>query len=292
MAAEGSGQVAANEGSTAEPIGSPSYELFILLLSILSILNLVLYGFLGPAGQQVIAITDSVLSLFFLADFLFRLGRSRPSRAYFLRHWGWADLLAIAPVLRVFRLFRVVRVARRLRGFGARRLVDQLVSNRSTSAFGLTVFLVIVVVEIAGASVVTVEQDDPEANIRTGSDAVWWAYVTITTVGYGDRYPTTGMGRILGVLLLTAGVALFSVLTGFVANFFLGSGRRRRSAEDESPEARRPIDPHGRFAELARLLDEQDARSAELRLALAELQSGDADRPPGVPPDAPRRSAS
>ncbi|MCB0258027.1 MAG: two pore domain potassium channel family protein, partial [Anaerolineae bacterium] len=178
------------------------------------------------------------------------------ARHYLIRDWGWADLLAVLPLLRIFRLFRLVRVVRQLRRFGMQRLLDEVATNRSASAFGLTVFLVIVVVEIAGAAIVSVEDRDPAANIHTGMDAVWWAYVTITTVGYGDFYPVTNEGRVLGVLLLTAGVALFSVLTGFVANFFLGGGRKADEDTDGPPAPRRPVDARGDIADLVRLLDE------------------------------------
>jgi voltage-gated potassium channel len=261
--------------SRDEPLLGTSYELFILLLSILSLGNLLVVNFLPPAATQVIWIIDGVLSFFFLGDFLVRLRRWRPRRAYLLGDWGWADLLAIMPVLRIFRLFRMVRVVNGLRRMGGPRIVAEAAGNRTASAFGLTVFLVILVVELAGASIVTVEGTSPDANIRNGSDAVWWAYVTITTVGYGDRYPVTNEGRVLGVLLLTAGVALFSVLTGYVANFFLAPTREGRRLR-----ARRPVDPNGDFAALAQLLDEQDQRSRELRERIAQLQS--AALPPGT----------
>ena len=206
-----------------------------------------------------------------LVDFLIRLKRTKPARRYLVRDLGWADFLAVFPVLRVFRIFRLVRVVNRLRRFGGPRLLQEVRQNRSTSAFGITIVLVILVVEVAGAAIVTVEAGDPDANIRTASDAIWWAYVTITTVGYGDRFPVTDEGRILGMLLLTSGVALFSVLTGFVANFFLG-GRSR--GHDQPPAPRRPLDPNGEIAQLVRLLDEQEERSLELRRRLATLGGG------------------
>ena len=100
-----------------------------------------------------------VLGLFFLGDFLVRLHRSRPHRRdYFVRDLGWADLLAISPVLRVFRIFRVVRVGNRLHRFGRHQMLYEVRENRSASAFGITIFLVILVVEIAGAGIVEVER--------------------------------------------------------------------------------------------------------------------------------------
>ena len=62
---------------------------------------------------------------------------------------------------------------------------------------------------------------NPDANIKTAEDALWWSYVTITTVGNGDRFPVTTGGRIIGTLLMTAGVGLFGTFTAFVSSWFL-----------------------------------------------------------------------
>lgn len=61
----------------------------------------------------------------------------------------------------------------------------------------------------------------PEANIRTAEDALWWAMATITTVGYGDRYPITTEGRVLAAMLMVAGVGLFGTLSAALAAWFL-----------------------------------------------------------------------
>jgi voltage-gated potassium channel len=85
------------------------------------------------------------------------------------------------------------------------------------------------------------------ANIKSAEDALWWATVTITTVGYGDRYPVTTEGRIVGTLLMTAGVGLFGVFSGFVAAWFLSSGQKKE--EDELASVRHEL------AALRRLLE-------------------------------------
>ena len=64
-------------------------------------------------------------------------------------------------------------------------------------------------------------EDDPNSNIKTAEDALWWAYVTITTVGYGDKYPVTTEGRIIAAFLMTMGVGLFGTFTGYVASWFV-----------------------------------------------------------------------
>jgi hypothetical protein len=77
--------------------------------------------------------------------------------------------------------------------------------------------------------VLQIEKPAPNGNILTGEDAVWWSIVTIATVAYGDRYPTTPEGRLIGPLMIIVGVSLFSVLTSFIATTFVA--RRRGTAQ-------------------------------------------------------------
>jgi voltage-gated potassium channel len=73
----------------------------------------------------------------------------------------------------------------------------------------------------------------PESNIKSPEDAVWWAVTTITTVGYGDRYPVTTEGRFIGALLMLVGVGLFGTLAGFIASWFLQPSAGRQKSELE-----------------------------------------------------------
>ncbi|MEI7745847.1 MAG: ion transporter, partial [Chloroflexota bacterium] len=167
--------------------------------------------------------------------------------------------------LRLLRVFRVYRVIRLLRQHGTREVVGDLSARRASATFYLTIFLVIVVVEFAAIGVLAVEHGVAGANIRNAGDALWWGLVTITTVGYGDAYPVTGAGRIVGVFLLFAGIALFSVLTGFIANIFLAP----------RTDSRPPAEPGTVAAEmgvLRAMLDEQDQRTAAMRARLAGLE--------------------
>lgn len=265
---DGAQPLAAIAGDVDGELKGISYELFILLLSVLSIANtaIVLLPF-SPTIAQVALLVDGLLAPVFLLDFLYRLRTSPSRRRYFLRQFGWADLLSAVPVLGLLRLFRVVRVVRLLRAYGAPSVAADLDRTRALATFLLTLFLVVVVVEFSGIAIYVVESNVEGSNIKDASDAVWWGFVTITTVGYGDRYPVTGPGRLIGTVLLFSGIALFSVLTGFIANAFLAPrapGKRLLKPPKDGLEA--DVD------ELRWMLVEQEQRAAAIRMKLDEIE--------------------
>jgi voltage-gated potassium channel len=247
------------------------YELFILLVSILSVVNLIVVAIwsLAPSGMgsagEVILLMDLVVTPIFLFDFLFRLLSAPSGATYFVRGFGWLDLAATFPVLRLLRVVAIIRVARAMNAYGRMRVAESLDDARALTTFLLTAFMVLVVVEVAGASIFAAEMGAPNANIVNAGDAIWWGLVTITTVGYGDEYPVTSAGRVIGSFLLIAGIALFSVLTGFIANAFLTPRRLRSARRLEGEQATA-------FDELRQMLVEQDRRSDEMRRKLDDLE--------------------
>jgi voltage-gated potassium channel len=75
-------------------------------------------------------------------------------------------------------------------------------------------------------------EDQPNCNIKTAEDALWWSYCTITTVGFGDRYPITTEGRFVAILLMTTGVGLFGTFTGYIASLFISDNLEEENSED------------------------------------------------------------
>ncbi len=255
--------------TTDNELKNTSYELFILLVSFLSILNLfiLILPSTNPLLKGVVHIMDGFLTVIFLSDFLYRLFTAESKFNYFFKNWGWADLLASLPAqqLKLFRFFRIVRVIRLLREIGVKNMINEILGNRAGGALYITVFSVILVLEFAGTAIVLVEGNNPDANIQTASDAVWWGFVTITTVGYGDHYPVSNSGRLVGMMVMMLGVGLFGVLTGFLANAFL--------AEDDAPLPSSSSDnPQTQIAKFRQLLEEQEQMNIALRTQLADIE--------------------
>jgi voltage-gated potassium channel Kch len=247
------------------------YEIFIGLLSILSILNLVLQIVFQDASMDTVVLVMNALFMpIFLGDFLYRLFTAESRSGYFFRNFGWADLLSSLPfaqfkILRVFRLWRVIRL---MRNFGLRNLVREFVADRAGNALLTVVFLVFCVLEFGALAVLSAEKSSPDANITNASDAIWWAYVTITTVGYGDQFPVTNAGRLVGVLVMTAGVGLFGTLSGFLANTFLTPAKKKEEPVAAPAAAN---DPKAQLAELKRMIMAQEQAAADLRAKLEEI---------------------
>jgi voltage-gated potassium channel len=271
--------MSANSSHQAQELKNTSYELFILLLSFLSIFNLLIFIIprIDPVISGVVRIVDGFITIIFLLDFLYRLFTAESKTDYFIRNWGWADLLASMPVqqLKIFRIFRIVRVIRLLRIYGWRNMLAEITDNRAGSALYLTIFMVLLVLEFGGMAIVFAEVYNPDSNIKTAADGVWWAFVTITTVGYGDRFPVSNLGRFIGFFVMVLGVGTFGVLTGFLANAFLSPD------DDESDKQDKGLEQITEIRELRRILSEQESMNArilsKLELIEATISSPDND---------------
>jgi voltage-gated potassium channel len=202
-----------------------SWDLMIMALSLFVVVALAVETFvhLDAEVSRILRLVDTAVCFLFLADFVGRISRAESKLAYM--KWGWIDLISSIPAidaLRWGRVFRIVRVLRLLRGVRSLQMFSELVFHRrvegtlATASVGTVLLLLFSAIAILNLEAV------PEANIRTAEDALWWALTTMTTVGYGDKYPVTNEGRLVGVMLMTGGVGLFGIFTGMVASWFVG----------------------------------------------------------------------
>ena len=104
-----------------------------------------------------------------------------------------------------------------------------LFHNRARAILLVVLLLTVIVIEFGSMTILAIEEPVEGSNIKTASDALWYLVVTISTIGYGDQYPVTNLGRLIGVAIIITGVALFSTLTGYLAHYFYtaGEGDRR-----------------------------------------------------------------
>lgn len=234
---DGSGKDVARRAAMREKLQNPSYEIFMGLLSILSLVNLVLLFITkDPNLSQILSLMNFVLTTFFALDFIFRFLTAPSKKDYFFRGYGWADLLSSLPFSQtnILRLFRLIKVHQLIKEYGWRSLGLALIKDRADSALFTLVFISILVLEFGSLGMLAIEAPAEGANITTASDSLWFMVVTMATVGYGDQYPVTNGGRILGALVILVGVGIFGTLTGYLANFFLSPRRGRRETEQPS----------------------------------------------------------
>ncbi|WP_437092346.1 potassium channel family protein [Streptomyces sp. enrichment culture] len=158
----------------------------------------------------------------FTLDYAVRLWLSE-DRMRFVRGNPLALLAVVLPLVQPLRLLRLVSLLL-LAGQRA-RLASQIrvTTYVAGCCLGLLVFGALAVLEV--------ERGEPGASIHTLGDAVWWAFTTMTTVGYGDMAPTTGLGRMLAVGLMLSGIALLGVVTANIAAWFIA--RFERDDEEE-----------------------------------------------------------
>ncbi len=254
--------------TSRQELKNPGYEIFIGILSILSIFNIVLiYAVRDPNLDTVIDAINWLLSIIFLADFTYRLLTAESKTRYFFRRFGWADLLASLPLpqAKILRVFRLVRVFRLLRTFGVKQIAHSVLRDRAGSALLTLLLMGLLVLEFGTLAVLAVEQYAPGANITSASDALWYVIVTISTVGYGDQYPVTEHGRLIGTGIIVVGVGIFGTFTGYLANLFLSPAKQ--PVEEASSPA---LDPRSRMNRLRELMAQQQAAMDEIDLLLAD----------------------
>jgi voltage-gated potassium channel len=220
-----------------------AYNIFILVLTVYSLALMVLLLLpINDQTRQLVNLYDNVICIIFLVDFSMNLAASRPRRDYFITRRGWLDLLGSIPsfgfipftaLFRLARLSRLARITRLLRGQAGKDLIIDVLKNRGQYATFITILLAGMVLSVASILVLQEESRSANANITTGGDAIWWAIVTITTVGYGDFYPVTTLGRITAVFVMFSGIGIIGALASILASLLVSPG----SSEGSTPEA-------------------------------------------------------
>jgi voltage-gated potassium channel len=192
-------------------------------LAILALIFLAVYAWpillpdISPFWRHVCTLSNLVIWMAFVAEFIARLVLAEQRGRYAARHIP--DVLMVAlPMLRPLRVLRFLVLLRMINKRATASLHGRIVAYVMGSA---SLALV-----ISALAMLDAEQHNAEANITSFGDALWWAVTTMTTVGYGDRYPTTGDGRLIATGLMLAGVALLGVVTATFASWLIAQVRK------------------------------------------------------------------
>jgi voltage-gated potassium channel len=221
-----------NKKDESEKLGF--LNLLILVLSIYVLVALLVDTFfkLPHEVSRILNIADNIICLVFLLDFGVRFYQS-DNKLKFMK-WGWIDLITSIPTLdfmRAGRMLRLIRLLRVLRAFrSTKNLVNHIFRRRAQGALTAAAIIAVLMIIFSSIAILQVE-DDSNSNIKTAEDAIWWAYVTITTVGYGDKFPVTTEGRIIAALLMTIGVGLFGTFTAYLSSWFVGETKKEDDNE-------------------------------------------------------------
>lgn len=237
---------------------SKFFDLFIIILIVLNVIMVIADTFtVPPSVREIFGIVETVSVIIFTIEYLCRIWTSdylypelSPAKArikYIFSFMALIDLLAILPFyipyvihidLRVLRLLRMIRL---LRIFKVNRYTDALTGMlkvfkaKASQLFSsmLIVFLLMIIASVIIYSVENPAQPDKFENAFSG---LWWAIATLTTVGYGDIYPITALGKILSAVIAVLGIGLVAVPTGIISAGFMEQIQEKEKSKEIEPD--------------------------------------------------------
>lgn len=232
-----------------------AWDAVMVLLALVSV-GLVFYYDTAkdPGVRRAILLADWGFVALFAADFLWDLRRAEDKRRFLLRNW-WAPLgmvpLALSE-LSAFRLLRLFRVLRALRAFRALAEFFSSVQKAFAKAQVARLALISGTIMVAGSILIWFAERGSNPELATYGEALWWAVVTVTTVGYGDVTPITTLGRVIAAGLMITGIGTIGLLAGQVGAGLIGKGAAASGGEEGAPL---PVRAGSVAEQLARLAD-------------------------------------
>ena len=243
------------------------FDLAITALIFLSVASVFIVTLdLSVAVRGVLVGFEAIASIVFTIEYVLRIWTAPeldPERdpwlmrgRYVVSGMAIVDLLAILPFwlpmflpggmlgMRAFRLVRLLRIFKLNRYFDALAMVGCVVREKRRELVGSMLF-VLVLMLVSSLLVYAAEHDAQPDAFRNAFSGLWWAVATLTTVGYGDIYPVTPVGRILGALIALLGIGMVAIPTSILSSGFLEYMSKKREKNDSAGDDAQPcVCPH------------------------------------------------
>ncbi|QIR13651.1 ion transporter [Shewanella aestuarii] len=210
------------------------FEFVMMILSFFSVVIVLILAFakLDKETYRVLLYVDTTICVIFMTRFFIGLTKARDKK-YYLRH-HWIDFIASIPAieaLRIARVFQILRVIRLIRM--SRAIIWPLLRQRKQTTLASLLLATVLILANASVLILLVESGVEGANIHTAEQAIWWALVTISTVGYGDFYPVSTLGHLIGGIVIISGVSFFGVISGYMASVFVAPDEQERKESQQ-----------------------------------------------------------
>ena len=242
----------ADEGDTASRI----FDGVIMSLIVLSVVSIVLesYKSIASSWHSVFRVFEFVSVIVFTIEYVLRIwtadllypGEKHPYFRYFRSFMAVVDLIAILPffipfisvdlrflrMIRLLRLFRLLRVLKLGRYFDALTIIVQVI-KKSASQLVISIVLCFFLMLFSAIIMYTVENPVQPEQFPNIISSLWWAMCTLTTVGYGDVYPVTPVGKLFASIIALVGIGIIAIPTGIIAAGFSSAINKRAGTEEE-----------------------------------------------------------
>lgn len=243
------------EAAKPGDILSKVFDIFIMALIFINVIAVVMDTFDLPRSvAKILKVVEVISVIIFTAEYLLRLWTCEykyPNRSsaksllkYVFSFMAIIDLLAIMPfylpmiisvdlrVLRMLRIFRLMRIFKINRYTKALTLIGQVFKNKSGQLIS-SIAVVLVLILIASVIMYNVEHEAQPERFTNVFQSMWWAIATLTTVGYGDIYPVTIIGKMLSATIALLGIGLVAVPTGIITAGFSELVEKEKKGSDK-----------------------------------------------------------
>jgi voltage-gated potassium channel len=238
------------------------FDVAITTLVLLSVICVFAITFdLPPSWVKAIQWIEASISVIFTIEYILRLftadfldqnkGEKSMWRAmlqYMRSGMALVDLVAILPfylpmvfpcnllAVRIFRLLRLLRIFKLNRYFASLAAIGQVIKSKSRELLG-SLFFVALMLVVSSLVIYAVEHDAQPDVFKNAFSGLWWAIATLTTVGYGDIYPVTTVGRMVGAVIALLGIGMVAIPTGIISSGLIEQMKKGHSQDVENEKS-------------------------------------------------------